>query len=128
MNVLQVVGIEDTQTVQTKVCSKCQIKKPLTSFQTDKRGTRNVCIKCRNFHQNIASRGKRKWLKEGKKIPNNCDCCGKTTDEVVFDHDHKTFEHRGWLCHQCNQGIGLLGDNISGLQKAVRYLKECEFK
>tara|TARA_R100000030_G_scaffold60882_2_gene45962 strand:- start:680 stop:1075 length:396 start_codon:yes stop_codon:yes gene_type:complete len=127
MNVLHAAGIEDTQIVQNKVCFKCQIEKPLSSFRTDKRGTRNVCISCRNFHQNIAIKGKKNWLKEGKKIPNNCDCCGKTTDKIVFDHDHKTFKHRGWLCHQCNQGIGLLGDNLTDLKNAVRYLEECEF-
>ena len=107
----------------TKVCIKCEIEKPLTAFKTDKRGTRNVCISCRNFHLNVAVRGKRKWLKEGKEIPNICDCCGKITDKIVFDHDHKTLEHRGWLCHPCNQGLGLLGDDIQSVRKALTYLE-----
>jgi hypothetical protein len=107
----------------TKICTKCGDEKPITSFKTDKRGTRNVCIQCRNYHLNIARRGKVKWLKEGKEIPNKCDCCGKTTNKIVFDHDHNTLEHRGWLCHPCNQGLGLLGDDIQSLQKALTYLE-----
>ena len=39
-----------------------------------------------------------------------------------WDHDHETKEHRGWICGNCNTGIGKLGDNISGVQKALDYL------
>ena len=54
----------------TKICMKCGDEKPITSFKSDKRGTRNVCIQCRNYHSGIARRGKAKWLKEGKEIRN----------------------------------------------------------
>ena len=47
----------------------------------------------------------------------------KETDKLVFDHDHKTLEHRGWLCHPCNQGLGLLGDDIQSIRKALTYLE-----
>lgn len=107
----------------TKVCIKCGEEKPLTAYKTDKRGTRNVCIECRNLHLGVARRGKAKWLKEGNQIPTSCQCCGKVTDKLVFDHDHKTLEHRGWLCHPCNQGLGLLGDDIASLERAMQYLR-----
>jgi hypothetical protein len=29
---------------------------------------------------------------------------------------------RGLLCSACNTGIGLLGDNVEGLQRAMNYL------
>tara|TARA_R100000742_G_C4257386_1_gene75248 strand:+ start:391 stop:546 length:156 start_codon:yes stop_codon:yes gene_type:complete len=32
--------------------------------------------------------------------------------------------YRGWLCSNCNTGIGKLGDNIEGVQKAVDYLED----
>ena len=86
-----------------------------------------MCISCRKHHNGLAQKGRRKWLSEGKEIPSKCQLCGKKT-KVVWDHDHNTEKFRGWLCHQCNQGIGFLGDNISGLENAIRYLKECEFK
>ena len=107
----------------TRSCIKCGVEKPLSSFKTDKRGTRNVCIQCRNYHLGIARRGKAKWLKEGKIIPTNCQCCGKETNKLVYDHDHETEAFRGWICQQCNQGLGLLGDNIQSLHKALTYLE-----
>ena len=39
------------------------------------------------------------------------------------DHDHKTDMFRGWLCNNCNTGLGAMGDNIEGLKKAMRYLE-----
>jgi hypothetical protein len=106
-----------------KICSKCKVEKPLTAFRTDKRGTRNVCIKCRDYHQLIAVHGRKRWIKEGKEIPTNCECCGKEA-KLCYDHDHNTEQHRGWICQQCNQGISLLGDNLHSLQNAIRYLSK----
>jgi hypothetical protein len=55
-----------------------------------------------------------------------CENCKKTKEMLVFDHDHKTDQFRGWLCYQCNSAIGNLGDTLKGLQQAVRYLKRAE--
>ena len=38
------------------------------------------------------------------------------------DHCHQTGAVRGILCHRCNTGIGLLGDNLGSLLAAVEYL------
>ena len=56
-----------------------------------------------------------------------CSCCGiskKQTQqiELYVDHDHLTGKIRGLLCLQCNVGIGMLGDNLEGVQKAYDYL------
>lgn len=40
-----------------------------------------------------------------------------------IDHDHDTGRVRGLLCSRCNKGIGLLHDDISILQNAIRYLQ-----
>jgi hypothetical protein len=106
-----------------KICIKCGVEKPITMFKTEKRGTRNVCIQCRNYHLGISSRGRKQWLKEGKQIPTNCQCCDKKSDELVYDHDHKTEMFRGWICQSCNQGLGLLGDDIQSLRRALNYLE-----
>ena len=53
-----------------------------------------------------------------------CDCCGKTDEKLCWDHCHVTKKHRGWLCDNCNTGIGKLGDNLEGVQRAVDYLEE----
>lgn len=40
------------------------------------------------------------------------------------DHDHQTNQVRGILCAKCNMGLGILGDSINSLEKAVLYLKQ----
>ena len=111
-----------------KPCLKCGIVKPISQYKTEKRGTRNVCNSCRNHHLRIAARGRLNWLTEGKKIPDACECCGKFTDKLVYDHNHITESFRGWICQQCNQGLGLLGDDVSSIKKALTYLINSELK
>ncbi len=58
-----------------------------------------------------------------------CAICGTKNPQgrhniFVVDHDHTTGDVRGLLCHNCNTGLGKLGDTISGLERAIRYLKE----
>jgi hypothetical protein len=65
-----------------------------------------------------------------RKKPNRCECCKgpPTTQHKTFamDHDHKTGKFRGWLCHRCNTAIGLLGDNIRGIKRALSYLQKAK--
>ena len=57
-----------------------------------------------------------------------CACCGATEPgrghvRWCVDHDHKTGQIRGLLCHRCNAGIGLLGDDLESVMRAVVYLQ-----
>jgi Recombination endonuclease VII len=54
---------------------------------------------------------------------NRCGCCGLEMTKPVVDHDHVTGATRDLLCYNCNVGIGLLGDTITGLETAINYLK-----
>lgn len=58
--------------------------------------------------------------------PALCECCGNPpgAKSLAIDHDHDTGRFRGWLCHRCNLGIGLLGDTPDGLIQALNYLEE----
>jgi Recombination endonuclease VII len=38
----------------------------------------------------------------------------------------KTINVRGALCQNCNKGIGLLGDSMEGVRKALEYLSRYE--
>ena len=53
-----------------------------------------------------------------------CAICGKKRGQMSVDHNHETGRVRGILCQPCNSGIGMLGDNIVGLEHALRYMRE----
>ena len=61
-----------------------------------------------------------------------CAICGKPMEAIRrrmnIDHCHDTNEVRGILCSGCNTGLGHLGDNIAGLQRAIAYLQNPPFK
>lgn len=70
------------------------------------------------------------WKARGIPFPTRprpplCECCGKPPRIriLVNDHDHKKKKFRGWLCFDCNLGIGKLGDDLAGIERAVRYMK-----
>lgn len=54
-----------------------------------------------------------------------CACCETEKPEGRWhvDHDHVTGRVRGIVCGKCNTGIGLLGDSVSGVERALRYLR-----
>lgn len=52
-----------------------------------------------------------------------CQICGDPDRKVVFDHDHKTGEFRGFLCQACNSALGSFQDSPSLLEAAISYLK-----
>lgn len=56
--------------------------------------------------------------------PTRCECCSRvvTKRRLHRDHNHVTGRFRGWLCSQCNVGIGMLGDDKRGVMRAARYL------
>jgi hypothetical protein len=65
----------------------------------------------------------------------SCGICQRHVSEfkqrMCVDHDHKyTLPNpdaiRGLLCWDCNSGIGKLGDNVEGLQRALDYLLKSE--
>lgn len=52
-----------------------------------------------------------------------CELCKRPVESLHADHDPMTERFRGWLCFHCNTGLGKLGDNMSGVQAALDYLK-----
>lgn len=93
-------------------------------------GLESSCKKCRSKEQN--HRRKRKLWKEALLEQQDylCDICGKdlrgitNPDFVHVDHDHKTNEIRGVLCHLCNNGLGKFKDDLEILERAIEYLKK----
>lgn len=53
-----------------------------------------------------------------------CAICGEQERELVIDHAHDSGKVRGLLCGVCNRGLGMLGDDVEGLRRALAYLEE----
>jgi len=51
-----------------------------------------------------------------------CAICGQLVAKLCKDHDHKTGLTRGYLCVNCNNGLGQFKDNTESLLFAIRYL------
>ena len=94
---------------------------------------RSECSKC----EDRANRQKSKARENAPPKPERCECCGKknivslaigekrcSKNELLVDHCNETGKCRGWICRNCNQGIGKLGDNIEGIKRALEYLKK----
>lgn len=53
---------------------------------------------------------------------NPCLICSSPSSEL--DHNHETLEIRGWLCGNCNRGLGLFKDNPDTLRMAAEFLEK----
>ena len=89
-------------------------------------GNATCCKECKKEYN-------RSWYRAGRKAPPKptgdtfvCACCLNVKDIRLlrFDHDNKTDKFRGWVCNNCNAGMGNLGDTVEGLQKAINYLNK----
>ena len=98
----------------------CNTLKEIKEFGVDNQkadGRYPDCKVCRKKNVDLRN-GYRKLYPK----PDRCDNCGRD-EKLSVDHDHETDEFRGWLCSPCNHGIGKIGDNIEGLERAILYLK-----
>jgi hypothetical protein len=123
----------NTDDVELKICSKCNIKKHINEFGwTSGAGYRRPeCKKCNN----ILSKDRERLRKLAPPLPKNhtCPICnksevqlkgrgGKKNPSFVLDHDHLTGGFRGYLCQSCNRGLGIF-HSIELLKNSIKYLK-----
>lgn len=107
-----------------KLCQNCREVIDLSDFLIDNRNNKHksYCSLCR---KRIRATSLYKITNEEyDKLQKQkyCNICGKE-DELHIDHCHTTGKVRGMLCRLCNSALGVFGDNIEGLQKALEYLK-----
>lgn len=75
------------------------------------------CPKCKSAHARYSYQ-----LRKGDKSSDGvCDICRKES-RVLWDHDHASGEHRGWLCQNCNQALGLVNDSVETLLRMEKYV------
>jgi hypothetical protein len=66
------------------------------------------------------------YAEQKEKQDGKCAICGLEFGSAFNthqDHDHETKQQRGLLCSMCNTAIGLLGEDVERMQKAIDYLK-----
>lgn len=137
---------------ENRKCNKCLKVKPVSDFYKDRRnGSKRY--ECKVCHSNYYKdrwksadkkyrmdryKSHRKYLLKNygicqseydnilKDQNNGCAICGviPENESLSVDHCHETGKVRGLLCKPCNSAIGLLGDNPSGVFKALRYLEK----
>ena len=114
------ISLED---LNSQTCIYCKINKPFELFpkhKAYKTGLDSRCKECVRKQSNLRSQ----LHKIAPDKPEVCQCCSRKSDKTLrLDHDHDTNKFRGWICDDCNIGIGKLGDDITGLLKALKYLE-----
>lgn len=116
----------------SKACNVCgEVSRNFHKAARTKDGYAGICKPChkeknrntdyiRKFGITLDEYNEMFANQEGK-----CGICGKHSLEqhLSVDHSHETKEVRGLLCQPCNLGLGKLGDNIEGIERALNYLK-----
>ena len=74
---------------------------------------------------NSRSKDYKRAYRYSKKIQlkDHCEIC-YSTDNLCWDHDHKTGLFRGTLCINCNLAIGNLKDSVENCKMAENYLSK----
>lgn len=99
------------------------------------RKTREKHKEARKKDRGEWAKNNRGWLREyskknyrkkqeeltGRSKPELCELCGEK-GRICFDHNHKTGNFRGWICHRCNVVLGMVEDSCDVLEKMKDYL------
>jgi hypothetical protein len=115
---------------QRRQCKRCGSKRPISEFTKharNKDGLRDWCKGCEREEKLFARYGITSIEFTVRLVAQDggCGICGNFR-QLVVDHEHVSGRIRGLLCQNCNKGIGLLGDSIEGVRKAVDYLHRSE--
>lgn len=128
----------------TRICSKCNVEKPISEFYRDKQksyGHRPDCKscniqKCKEWVSKNKDKRKYNLIKYETGLTKEqfnelfvfqegvCGICGGEIGErrLCVDHDHNSMLIRGLLCAQCNTGLGFFKDSKEFLSRAIYYL------
>lgn len=114
------------------ICKKCNKVKEETEFYKKDRTGRldSSCKACRIIHTRERTLGvtdEDYW----RMYKLQAGCCGICTRRLYskrykafcVDHDHKTGQIRGLLCHNCNRAIGMLQDDPIILNRASKWVE-----
>ena len=115
-------------------CNNCGIVQPVQNFQHMLAGEiKRKCSTCKRNETNIV-----RHLKTIHTYPDEnylCPICNRDIEELgkkgqmrlqtwVLDHCHDTEVFRGWLCSNCNTGLGAFKDDLKRVTNACEYLNQ----
>lgn len=89
--------------------------------QSDASARRNSYTPCSATVEEIRIAFTGKCQNSGCQIP-EAECHKR----LALEHDHKTGEFRGWLCHQCNIALGLLRDDVEHVRGLAQYIEQSQ--
>jgi len=119
--------------IDAVTCKVCNTMQPVANFCVLKSGEiKRKCKSCKSGQDKIV-----RQLKKENKYPDEdycCPICNRDMNEIgkhgqpmlstwVLDHCHDTNTFRGWLCGNCNTGLGGFKDDLVKVEKAVEYLR-----
>ena len=120
-------GHTECASVSHKLCVECgKMLDSSTGYvnskspRTGKPYLNSACRPCHNHRVTVVKKLKQKHPHPPAGTP--CECCGRVS-KLFLDHTHGSDEFRGWICRECNSGIGLLGESAVALRKALAYLE-----
>jgi len=131
---LKIVG-EATDMHKCRICKRVLSAIAFTTANVRQDGCYYLMGSCRECGTTMR-REQRAVRKLAPPQPKHCDMCHKHIDEITYhqnschkqsfqlDHLHGSTIFRGWLCSNCNSGIGKLGDDLSGVIQAAIYLEK----
>lgn len=110
-----------------RLCRICNRVRSLEFFHNWRRGDsvrrRNVCKDCRKQERlNLKSAKEMAGNPRPPELGHPCQICKDTQRSLLFDHDHATNNHRGWICARCNLVLGQIGDSLEWIASAGEYL------
>jgi hypothetical protein len=121
------LGIETNKREDQRKCRLCGQEKSVSHFPMRSGSWPDTrCADCKNKY--FIELKNLKLNVTVRKMPDACECCGRKPESNVnlsFDHHYDSegkAYFRGWLCKQCNSGIGYLGDTLEGIRNAEKYL------
>jgi len=119
--------------IEAVTCNVCDVMQPIANFSVIPSGEiKRKCKSCKNGQSKVVKR-----LRKENKPPADdycCPICERDMKEIskygqpmlsrwVLDHCHDTNTFRGWLCGNCNTGLGGFKDDKDKVLRAYNYLK-----
>lgn len=109
-------------------CASCNEIKPADQFNANRsrrNGLDGICRTCSISHKLQLRYGitRQEWDRLAAEQNYRCAICKDPERSLHLDHCHVSGKPRALLCSQCNTAIGLLGEEVDLLLRAVDYLE-----